>query len=101
MYGYGVSDWTRKRTFPHWQDPSSRMAGTSFVRFTSPRRAPQIDLSGPRTVDRKAPMAQQRRPMRVLVTGGAGFIGSHLAEALLARGERGRVVDNLSTGPPP
>ena len=32
------------------------------------------------------------------MTGGAGFIGSHLAEALLERGERVRVVDNLSTG---
>jgi UDP-glucose 4-epimerase len=34
----------------------------------------------------------------VLVTGGAGFIGSHLAEALCARGKRVRVLDNLSTG---
>jgi nucleoside-diphosphate-sugar epimerase len=33
-----------------------------------------------------------------LVTGGAGFIGSHLSEELLRRGERVRVVDNLSTG---
>jgi len=33
-----------------------------------------------------------------LVTGGAGFIGSHLADALLARGERVVALDNLSTG---
>ncbi len=33
-----------------------------------------------------------------LVTGGAGFIGSHLAEELVRRGHRVRVLDNLSTG---
>src|SRR6266550_2279327 len=33
-----------------------------------------------------------------LVTGGAGFIGSHLAEELVRRGESVRVIDNLSTG---
>ncbi|MCG8456447.1 MAG: SDR family NAD(P)-dependent oxidoreductase, partial [Holophagales bacterium] len=34
----------------------------------------------------------------VLVTGGAGFIGSHLVDALVERGARVRVLDNLSTG---
>jgi nucleoside-diphosphate-sugar epimerase len=33
-----------------------------------------------------------------LVTGGAGFIGSHIAEALVSRGDKVRVLDNLSTG---
>ncbi|MBT2231277.1 NAD(P)-dependent oxidoreductase [Nonomuraea sp. NEAU-A123] len=36
--------------------------------------------------------------MRFLITGGAGFIGSHLTDALLARGDSVVIVDNLSTG---
>jgi UDP-glucose 4-epimerase len=36
--------------------------------------------------------------MRVLITGGAGFVGSHLADGLLARGDEVAVLDNLSTG---
>ncbi len=36
--------------------------------------------------------------MRALITGGAGFIGSHLSDALLAQGHEVLVLDNLSTG---
>lgn len=37
-------------------------------------------------------------PHRILITGGAGFIGSHLAEALLNQGHQVTIIDNLSTG---
>ena len=38
--------------------------------------------------------------MRYLITGGAGFIGSHLSEELLGRGDSVAVLDDLSTGEP-
>jgi len=36
--------------------------------------------------------------MKVLITGGAGFIGSHLADACISRGDEVFVLDDLSTG---
>jgi UDP-glucose 4-epimerase len=36
--------------------------------------------------------------MKILITGGAGFIGSHLADRLIARGDDVSVIDNISTG---
>jgi nucleoside-diphosphate-sugar epimerase len=42
--------------------------------------------------------ARSHKMTHSLITGGAGFIGSHLADALVARGQRVTVVDNLSTG---
>jgi UDP-glucose 4-epimerase len=36
--------------------------------------------------------------VRVFITGGAGFIGSHLCDALVARGDEVSILDNLSTG---
>src|SRR3990167_3789436 len=43
-------------------------------------------------------MSTEEAWMNALITGGAGFIGSHLAEALLDRGDHVTVLDNLSTG---
>ena len=42
--------------------------------------------------------SSERTARTVLVTGGAGFIGSHLTDALLARGMRVRALDNFTTG---
>lgn len=43
-------------------------------------------------------MTIRRFPLRILVTGGAGFIGSHLADALVAAGHTVTILDNLSSG---
>ncbi|KAJ7522056.1 hypothetical protein O6H91_19G081500 [Diphasiastrum complanatum] len=46
----------------------------------------------------KIPLGLKRKPLRIVVTGGAGFVGSHLVDRLLARGDNVIVVDNFFTG---
>ncbi|KAI4326454.1 hypothetical protein MLD38_031767 [Melastoma candidum] len=46
----------------------------------------------------KVPLGLKRKGLRVLVTGGAGFVGSHLVDRLIARGDSVIVVDNFFTG---
>ena len=45
-------------------------------------------------------ISQKVGKMKVLITGGAGFIGSHLAEACLDRGDEVYIIDDFSTGSP-
>lgn len=62
-----------------------------------PTAAPRADGRWKRsTADESADAALSRKT--VLVTGGAGFIGSHLVDRLIIEGARVRVLDNLSTG---
>jgi len=51
-----------------------------------------------RAVNRSLKRISQLEQKNILITGGAGFIGSHLAESLLEQGHRVFVIDNLSTG---
>jgi UDP-glucose 4-epimerase len=55
-------------------------------------------LQGLSLVDWLPDIVKDRNHMRTLVTGGAGYIGSHLVDALMANGHQVSVVDNLSTG---
>eukprot|EP00271_Cylindrocystis_brebissonii_P021841 TRINITY_DN8071_c1_g2_i5.p1 TRINITY_DN8071_c1_g2~~TRINITY_DN8071_c1_g2_i5.p1 ORF type:complete len:442 (-),score=74.38 TRINITY_DN8071_c1_g2_i5:1426-2751(-) len=47
---------------------------------------------------RRLPLGVQRKPLRIVVTGGAGFVGSHLVDRLIERGDQVIVVDNFFTG---
>uniref|UniRef100_A0A0E0DQI0 UDP-glucuronate decarboxylase n=1 Tax=Oryza meridionalis TaxID=40149 RepID=A0A0E0DQI0_9ORYZ len=58
----------------------------------------QQQLPARQFVGGKVPLGLKRKGLRVLVTGGAGFVGSHLVDRLVERGDSVIVVDNLFTG---
>ncbi|GAV64140.1 Epimerase domain-containing protein [Cephalotus follicularis] len=51
-----------------------------------------------RNVGGKVPLGVMRKSLRIVVTGGAGFVGSHLVDRLIERGDSVIVVDNFFTG---
>ncbi|KAJ0734966.1 putative UDP-glucuronate decarboxylase [Helianthus annuus] len=53
---------------------------------------------GPLNSGGKIPLGLKRKGLRIVVTGGAGFVGSHLVDRLIARGDSVIVVDNFFTG---
>jgi len=55
-------------------------------------------MKKPHSTSNLQPRTSNPQPRTILVTGGAGFIGSHLVDALIERGHRVVVIDNLSTG---
>ncbi|GAA0159926.1 decarboxylase [Lithospermum erythrorhizon] len=57
-----------------------------------PSLAHRVNLGG------KVPLGLKRKGLRIVVTGGAGFVGSHLVDRLIERGDSVIVVDNFFTG---
>ncbi|KAJ7299775.1 hypothetical protein O6H91_Y154200 [Diphasiastrum complanatum] len=69
--------------------------GSQSLAFQSHVSADPITLLRPGA---KMPLGLKKNPLRIVVTGGAGFVGSHLVDRLLARGDYVIVVDNFFTG---
>uniref|UniRef100_A0A0E0DCD3 UDP-glucuronate decarboxylase n=1 Tax=Oryza meridionalis TaxID=40149 RepID=A0A0E0DCD3_9ORYZ len=77
-------------------DASSATATTTFSHLSSLPSSSGASLHG--SAGGKVPLGLRRRALRVLVTGGAGFVGSHLVDRLVERGDSVIVVDNFFTG---
>ncbi|KAF3518251.1 hypothetical protein DY000_02061992 [Brassica cretica] len=82
-----------------YSDPFSgygiRPDDESYVPAFQAQRRPSLSMGA---TGGKIPLGLKRKGMRVVVTGGAGFVGSHLVDRLMARGDTVIVVDNFFTG---
>ncbi|AES91883.1 putative UDP-glucuronate decarboxylase [Medicago truncatula] len=86
-----------RSTLPQHHDSSS-FVGTEL---TLPTRRVLLEEHGRDERKRRVPLAvglKSKRQKRVLVTGGAGFVGSHLVDRLIERGDNVIVIDNYFTG---
>lgn len=71
----------------------------SYVPAFQAQRKPSLEyLNRIGATGGKIPLGLKRKGLRVVVTGGAGFVGSHLVDRLMARGDTVIVVDNFFTG---
>ncbi|KAK3147621.1 hypothetical protein QOZ80_3BG0284740 [Eleusine coracana subsp. coracana] len=77
---------------PH---PGASSSTANVVAATFPSRNRRAGVSA---AARRLPVGIRKRSLRVVVTGGAGFVSSHLVDKLLARGDSVIVVDNFFTG---
>ena len=71
-----------------------------FLSFATPGRGGFADEAIARSQTPPSALELSRVSRKVLITGGAGFIGSHVARAHIARGDRVWIVDDLSAGRP-
>uniref|UniRef100_A0A7N0UWE3 UDP-glucuronate decarboxylase n=1 Tax=Kalanchoe fedtschenkoi TaxID=63787 RepID=A0A7N0UWE3_KALFE len=88
LAGVLVSSLTLHLVFPT-QPPTGSAPSTRRVLLA------QSNVVAPRG---RVPLGLRRKPLRVVVTGGAGFVGSHLVDRLMERGDSVIVVDNFFTG---
>ncbi|KVI12431.1 NAD-dependent epimerase/dehydratase [Cynara cardunculus var. scolymus] len=68
------------------------------VQMMNPRRSVYPTGFDSFNLGGKIPLGLKRKGLRIVVTGGAGFVGSHLVDRLIARGDSVIVVDNFFTG---
>ncbi|TVU37275.1 hypothetical protein EJB05_10581 [Eragrostis curvula] len=87
---------------PHDHDSSSSRSSSSVAHLAAvglaSRHLSSSSSSFTPMAMGRVPLGLKRKGLRVVVTGGAGFVGSHLVDRLLARGDSVIVVDNLFTG---
>jgi len=86
-----------RSTLPQHHDSSSFVE----TELTLPTRRVLLEEHGRDERKRRVPLAvglKSKRQKRVLVTGGAGFVGSHLVDRLIERGDNVIVIDNYFTG---